>query len=80
MKRLFLVLALALAVPAAADPNPQLVLSVEQRLAKYGLQADVSQFATSTVAHLHLALSSSSDGYLRKRRELQNILRNAVYK
>ena len=50
MKHLVLVLALALAAPAAADPNPQLVRSVEQRLAKYGLQADVSQFATSTVA------------------------------
>ncbi len=65
--------------PAFSDPNPQLVRSIEVRLAHYGLQADVSRFATSTVARLHLALSSS-EGYLRKRRELRNILRNAKYK
>ena len=80
MKHLALALALFMAVPAAADPNPQLVLSVENRLARYGLQADVSQFATSTVAQLHFALTRNGDGYLTKRRKLQNILRNAVFK
>ncbi len=80
MKRLLLVLALALAVPAVADPNPQLVLSVQKGLERYGLHADVSQFATSTVAALHLSLSDSSEGYFKKRHELQAILRNAKYK
>ncbi len=79
MKRLILVLALGLTAPAGADPNPQLVRSVQQGLAQYGLEADVSQFATSTVAELHLSLSDSG-GYLKKRRELQNILRRARYK
>ncbi len=76
MTRLALVLATALAMPAAADPNPQLVRSVEQGLARYGLQADVSGFATATVAELHLSLSQSG-GYLKKRTELRNILRRA---
>lgn len=65
--------------PVAADPNPQLVSSVENRLKHYGLSADVKQFATSTVAALHLTLSSP-EGYLKTRRQLQAILRNARYK
>ncbi len=80
MKQLILVLALALAAPAAADPNPQLVRSIENGLKRYGLEADVSQFATSTVGALHFSLSDSSQGYFKKRHELQAILRNAVYK
>ena len=80
MSRLFAaLLALVLATTAQADPNPQLVASVEHRLAAYGLHADVSQFATSTVARLHLTLSQR-DSYLRKRRELISILRNPKYK
>ncbi|MGI9389008.1 MAG: hypothetical protein ACR2O1_03030 [Boseongicola sp.] len=64
---------------ASADPNPQLVNSVETGLAQYGLHADVSQFATSTVARLHLTLSSPED-YYDTRDELRFILRNAKYK
>lgn len=82
MRRLFLsVLSAALLSGGgvAADPNRQLVASVEHRLAHYGLHADVSQFATSTVAQLHFALSSS-EGYLKTRRKLRSILRNARYK
>ena len=62
-----------------ADPNPQLVSSIEIRLARYGLEADVSQFATSTVVRLHFALSEAGS-YLEKRRELAWILQNAKYK
>ena len=72
----FLVLFLA---PANADPNPQLVRSVETRLAHYGLHVDVSQFATSTVARLHLTLVGR-DPYSKKRRELAWILQNPNYK
>ena len=82
MQRLILATALALAgyaASASADPNPQLVASIEQRLARYGLQADVSQFATSTVVRLHFALSERQ-GYLRKRLNREFILRNAKYK
>jgi len=64
---------------AFADPNPQLVLSVQQRLDAYGLDADVSQFATATVAELHLALSSRHS-FFKTRDELRNILRRAKYK
>ena len=73
------VLAFILAGPVLADPNPQLVQSVQNGLAHYGLQADVSKFATSTVARLHLKLSSPED-YLDTRQELKSILRTAKYK
>lgn len=73
------VLTAALATAAQADPNPQLVASIEARLAHYGLSADVSQFATPTVARLHLTLSSP-EGYMKTRRELIWILRNPKYK
>ena len=80
MSRFFAaLLALGMAGSAQADPNPQLVASVEHRLAAYGLSADVSEFATSTVARLHLTLVQR-DSYLRKRRELISILRNPKYK
>ena len=80
MSRLFAtLLALGLATSTQSDPNPQLIASVEHRLAAYGLHADVSQLATSTVARLHLTLSQR-DSYLRKRRELISILRNPKYK
>lgn len=78
MRKLALALIVA-AAPALADPNPQLVASVEARLAHYGLSADVSQFATSTVAQLHFALSSP-EGYFRTKQKLRSILRNARYK
>lgn len=80
MKRLALAALIAALAPVAqADPNPQLVRSVEMRLAGYGLRADVSQFATPTVARLHLTLSRSGH-WVEKRRELIHILRNPVYK
>jgi len=82
MKQLLAGLAVTLALlslPATADPNPQLVTSVERRLAYYNLRADVSLFATSTVAALHLTLSQR-EGYFRTRRKLKAILRNAKYK
>jgi len=68
-----------IAVSASADPNPQLVALVENGLAQYGLQADVSNFATSTVARLHLTLSST-ENYLDTREELKAILRNPKLK
>lgn len=71
--------ALSLGTIAVADPNPQLVNSIEIRLAHYGLHADVSQFATSTVARLHLTLSQR-ESYWKKRRELIWILQNAKNK
>jgi hypothetical protein len=74
-----LLAALLLGAPISADPNPQLVSSIENRLAHYGLSADVAQFATSTVVQLHFALSSRQ-GYLKTKRELRSILRNAKYK
>ena len=81
MKHILAAIALALPVagPVAADPNPQLVASIENRLAYYDLKADVSQFATSTVAALHLTLVSS-EGYFKTRQELLTILRKAKYK
>ena len=82
MKRTWFGIFLALAMlanPVLADPNPQLVASVQQRLAQYGLRADVSQFATSTVAELHLTLSSP-EGYFKTRNALRAILRRARYK
>ena len=72
-------LSTVVAVSAHADPNPQLVASIEHGLAQYGLEADVSQFATSTVVRLHLTLSSTED-YLDTREELKAILRNAKFK
>jgi len=72
-------LSTVIAVSASADPNPQLVALVESGLAQYGLRADVSKFATSTVARLHLTLSSPED-YLDTREELKVILRNPKLK
>jgi len=80
MRHIFTAAFLAvLATSSQAEPNQQLVNSVQSRLAIYGLQADVSKFATSTVARLHLTLSSTED-YLDKRQELKSILRNPKYK
>jgi hypothetical protein len=72
-------LSTVIAVSASADPNPQLVAIVESGLAKYGLKADVSEFATSTVARLHMTLSSTHDDEC-TRCELKAILRNPKYK
>ena len=71
--------AMILATAALADPNPQLVSSIQNRLAHYDLSANVSQVATSSVVQLHFALSSPQ-GYLKTKRELRAILRNAKYK
>ena len=81
MKHLLAALAISLSLGnvTQADPNLQLVRSIEIRLAHYGLHADVSQFATSTVARLHLTLSQSGN-YWTKRRELKWILQNPKYK
>jgi hypothetical protein len=79
MRALLLSVALLVAAPVAADPGPQLVQLVQSRLRYYNLHADVSQFATPTVAALHLALSSP-EGYMRTRRRLKSILANPVYK
>ena len=68
-------LSIFIGASASAGPNPQLVSLVENGLVKYGLHADVSIFATHTVARLHMTMSSRrSDGY--KIRELKAILRN----
>jgi len=68
-----------MATTAHADPNPQLVASVQQRLNAFGYSADVSKFALSTVTRLHFALSSTEDP-LDKRFEIKAILRNPKYK
>ena len=72
-------LSTVIAVSASADPNPQLVASVESGLARYGLHADVSKFATSTVAGLHMTMSSP-DGEECTRCQLKAILRNPKLK
>ncbi len=72
-------LATVIGASASADPNPQFVRSVELGLAKYGLEADVSNFATSTVARLHMTLYSTED-YIDPRWELKAILRNPKLK
>ena len=68
-----------IATTAGADPNPQLVRGIELGLSRYGLQADVSQFATTTVARLHFALHGT-EGWIDTREELKAILRKPVYK
>ncbi len=68
-----------IAFSASADPNPQLVAIVESGLAQYGLHADVSKFATSTVARLYTTLSSSDDDDC-TRCQLKHILRNPKFK
>ena len=72
-------LSTVIAVSASADPNPQLVASVELELAEYVLHADVSNFATSTVARLYMTLTSTEDK-IDPRFELVAILRNPKYK
>ena len=64
---------------ASADPNPKLVKLVESGLAQYGLHADVSEFALSTVARLHMTLSSSEVDEC-TRCQLKWILRSPKYK
>lgn len=71
--------ALALQGTAAADPSPQLVLVVEQRLKHFGFQVDVSRFATPTVVRLYLTLLDNVP-YHAKLRELKSILRNPKLK
>ena len=73
------IIAALIATTAAADPNPQLVRSIELGLVRYGLQADVSQFATTTVVRLHFALHGTED-WIDTRDELRAILRNPVFK
>ena len=72
-------LSTVIAVSASADPNPQLVANVESGLAQHGLKADVSKFATSTVARLYMTLSSTEYDEC-TRCELKVILRNPKYK
>ncbi|MDF0602678.1 hypothetical protein P1J78_18215 [Psychromarinibacter sp. C21-152] len=72
------VLALAAAAPAAADPSPQLVALVQQRIERYGLDVDVSLFDTATVARLYGILNENDDDYFRKRQKLKTALRNAT--
>ena len=72
-------LSLVIGASASADPNPQLVRSVESGLAQYGLHSDVSTFATSTVARLYMTLYSTED-YIDPRWELKAILRNPKLK
>jgi hypothetical protein len=68
-----------LASPVSADPSPQLVSLVQMNLPRYGISVDVSQFATSTVAALHMTMANR-DSYYDKQRRLRAILRNAKYK
>ncbi|KMW59259.1 hypothetical protein AIOL_004240 [Candidatus Rhodobacter oscarellae] len=81
MIRLVLALTLALTASAAqSGPNSQLERLVQARLAHYGFKdVDASDFATPTLARLHLTLISSGS-FLKKRREVKNILRTAKYK
>lgn len=80
MKSIFsatvLAIALAAAAPALAQPNPQLVLQVQQGIERYDIEADVSQYDTHTVASLWSILNGGKP-YLTTRRELQTELRKA---
>ncbi|MBV0910829.1 hypothetical protein [Anianabacter salinae] len=79
MKRFLQIMAIAATLGAApvhaADPHPQLVLSVQQRLDGAGYAADVSRYDVATVAALHLALSGN-DPWFEKNRRINAILMN----
>lgn len=68
--------ALMIGGAALADPNPQLIRTVQQGLNEYGVAADAARFDTATLARLHFVLSSS-DAYFVKREELQEIVDRA---
>ncbi len=57
MRALLLIAALAVATPALAAPNAQLVASVQQRLNLLGFRGvDAGELTTSQIAALHLEL------------------------
>ena len=74
-----LALALALILPpmtASADPNPQLLRSVEMRLARYQLYPDIQSLTTAQAGALHMTMvQNNEDGYARTRAKLEAILR-----
>ena len=73
-----LLVALSLAVvpaAAAADPNPQLLRTVETRLAYYDLHPDMRSLTTAQAGALHMAMMDDEDGYFRTRAKLKAILR-----
>lgn len=76
--KLALAALLVSATPLLAAPSPQLVAQVQSRLPFYGINVDVSQFDTRTVAELFFALNQRK-GYLDTRRRLRAILRNPGY-
>ena len=73
--RVGLLLLFLAAASAQAGPNPQLLASIDGRLARYGLEVDVFTLSTRQAAALHLALADGHDGWLETRRRLKTILR-----
>jgi hypothetical protein len=84
MRTAVLVLALVLAASgpgeAVADPNPQLVASVQRKLNSLGFQdVDATRLSTRQVAALHMQLqggtTSFGRNYLQTRQRVKSILR-----
>lgn len=69
--------ALGVTAPALAEPNAQLVRSVQHRIDALGLSGDVASFDTATVSALHLALSNGDTPY-EKRNTVRAILQRAT--
>lgn len=69
------------AAPAFADPNPQLALSVANRLSSYGISVDPETLTTDQAGALHLMLVTKRDeGYSYIRRRAKLILTNPRYR
>jgi hypothetical protein len=83
LRTLLIISVLGFAAPVAADPNPQLVSSVQSRLNSLGLRdVDASTLSTRQIAALHLKLQGPRFGgvglnnrWLNLRRDVQAILR-----
>lgn len=83
IRAILIITALGLAAPVYADPNPQLVASVQSRLNWLGFRnVDARTLSTRQVAALHLKLQGSNTGGFgfsnnrqRLRSEVRTILR-----
>ncbi|KIT15358.1 hypothetical protein [Jannaschia aquimarina] len=83
IRTILVVLATALVSPAWAEPNSQLVASVQQRLDRLGFDGvDARQLSTRQIAALHMRLQGPTfggfgfnDRWMKKRREVKAILR-----
>jgi hypothetical protein len=80
IRPLLLAVSLAAPLPALADPNAQLVNSVQARLDRLGLpDVDAGLLATHQIAALHLELQGSALSFgpewIRTRQKVKTILR-----